>query len=67
MIELLFVACLTSSPLDCHEEAMVFIDVSPLACMMGAQPQLAQWTTTHPEYQVESWRCQTVDLSKTDV
>lgn len=66
MIELLFVACLTTSPGDCHEEVMVFFEVSPMACMMGAQPQLAKWTNDHPDYQVQSWRCAMVNLADTD-
>ena len=60
MIELLFVACLATSPQECRETSLVFTDVTPRACLMGAQPELAKWISTHPNYMIRSWRCQTV-------
>ena len=60
MIELLFVACLSTAPDQCEERSLIFTDVSPMACMMGAQPELAKWTATHPAFHVAGWKCQYV-------
>lgn len=58
MIELLFTACLSAAPQECEERSMVFVDVSPMQCMIGAQPELAKWQSTHPLFQVTEWKCQ---------
>ena len=60
MIELLFVACLSTAPDQCEERSMIFTDVTPMACMMGAQPELAKWAATHPAFRVAGWKCQQV-------
>lgn len=57
MIELVFTACLASSPAVCEERSLTFIDVSPMTCMMGAQPQLAKWVESHPKWKVSGWKC----------
>ncbi|MFQ1701380.1 hypothetical protein ACJ5NV_12385 [Loktanella agnita] len=67
MIELLFVACLASAPEECRETSLVFTDVTPAACLMGAQPELAKWTNTHPNYQIRSWKCQQVSTTQMDI
>jgi hypothetical protein len=28
-----------------------------MACMMQAQPQLAQWVEAHPAHQIARWSC----------
>ena len=61
MIELVFVACLVTVPDRCEEKALQFLDVTPMACMMGAQPQLAQWVEQHPKWRIARWSCRTVD------
>ena len=60
MVELLFVACLATAPEDCRERSLLFSDISPMTCMMGAQPELAKWANEHPKYAVKSWRCRMV-------
>lgn len=66
MIELLFVACLSTAPDQCRERSLVFTDVTPMACLMGAQPELAKWVNTHPNQQIKSWRCRTVTFAERD-
>ncbi|AUC56096.1 MAG: hypothetical protein ACU0CC_08615 [Sagittula sp.] len=69
MIELLFVTCMATAPGDmdtCRERSLVFTDVTPMACMMGAQPQLARWVNEHPNERIQSWKCRTVDHSERD-
>jgi hypothetical protein len=67
MIELIFVACLVSAPEQCENKALQFTDITPMACMMGAQPQLAQWANQHPKWRVASWKCKTVNFAQRDV
>ena len=61
MMELLFVACLAASPTECSQRSLVFVDVTPMQCLMGAQPELARWAASHPRFVIRSWRCR--DLS----
>ncbi|WP_299740812.1 hypothetical protein [uncultured Roseobacter sp.] len=66
MIELLFVACLSTAPDECRERSLVFTDVSPMQCLMSAQPELAKWTASHPNQEIKSWRCRTVSFAERD-
>ncbi|WP_299508074.1 hypothetical protein [uncultured Roseobacter sp.] len=66
MIELLFVACLSTAPDECRERSLVFTDVSPMQCLMGAQPELVKWTASHPNQEIKSWRCRTVSFAERD-
>ena len=67
MIELLFVACLSTAPDQCEERSMIFTDAPPMACMMGAQPELAKWTETHPAFRVTGWKCRMVNPNEKEV
>jgi hypothetical protein len=66
MIELLFVVCLASAPDDCRERSLVFTDVTPMQCLMGAQPELAKWSNSHPNETIKSWRCRMVSFAEQD-
>lgn len=66
MIELLFVACMASSPDDCQQQSLLYTDMSPMACMMAAQPELAKWIEAHPNFQIRNWRCKTVSFAERD-
>lgn len=58
MIELVFVACLSASPAECESRTMRFVEVSVMACAMGAQAVLAQWVAEHPGREIRRWTCQ---------
>ncbi|MBU2961099.1 hypothetical protein KO516_09765 [Citreicella sp. C3M06] len=60
MIELLFVTCLSMAPDQCQERSLLFTDMSPMACMMGAQPELAKWSESHPRHIVSGWKCRSL-------
>lgn len=64
MIELVFLACLSATPGACQEQSLLYTDVSPMTCVLGAQPELAKWVESHPKYTVARWRCQPVDGSR---
>ncbi len=58
MIELVFIACLKTAPAVCDERRIGYLDdVGLTACMIQAQPQLAQWMATHPNLTVARWSC----------
>jgi hypothetical protein len=59
MIELVFIVCMSTTPQNCEERSLLYQDVTPAACMMGAQPELAKWTEGHPRWQIASWKCRT--------
>ena len=63
MIELLFVVCMTTSPEQCKNQSMLYTDITPNQCTMGAQPELAKWVNQHPNWTIKKWECQTVDLT----
>ena len=67
MSELLYVACLSTAPDQCQERSLLFTDISPMTCMMGAQPELAKWTETHPAFRVTGWKCQMVNPNEKEV
>lgn len=59
MIELIFVACLRTSPDLCEQRSIAYLqDVGLLGCLMRAQPELAEWSLAHPMLQVARWSCQ---------
>lgn len=67
MIELLFVACLSTAVDDCRERSLVFTDITPIQCLMGAQPELAKWAASHPNHDIKSWRCRTGPFTEKEV
>ncbi|KMK65197.1 hypothetical protein [Puniceibacterium sp. IMCC21224] len=60
MIELVFVTCLSLAPTECRERSLLFTDITPMTCMMGAQPELAKWADSHPKWVVSQWKCQSI-------
>lgn len=66
MIELLFLACLASAPDECQTRSLVFANVTQLECVIGAQPLLAKWVESHPQWEVSQWKCRHVDTTKTE-
>lgn len=66
MIELIFVACLATAPDQCQERSLLYTDISPMTCVMGAQPELAKWTRTHPAFTVSGWKCRPVHSGERD-
>ncbi|MFG1299426.1 hypothetical protein V5F49_06470 [Xanthobacter sp. V3C-3] len=52
-------ACLISAPATCREEHINFSmeAAAPTACMMSSQAAIAQWSESHPQWQVGRWKC----------
>jgi hypothetical protein len=68
MIELVFVACLTANSGHCEEKSMLFAEnLTPMACMMQAQPELAKWVNEHPKWQVSKWSCRSGNTRRASI
>jgi hypothetical protein len=67
MLELAFTVCLLASPDHCERRSLLFVDVSPMQCMMGAQSVLAPWSEQNPRWQIDSYRCQFLDARVTEL
>jgi hypothetical protein len=58
MMELLLVVCLQVAPDRCEERSIgLYTDMTAMACMMQAQPQIAVWSESHPELRVARFTC----------
>jgi hypothetical protein len=57
MIELLALVC--TGAMACKDVSYTYdaTQLSIMACMMGAQAELAKWTNEHPGWQVTKWSC----------
>ena len=58
MIELAFIACLSTSPATCRTEALLFADLPLMTCLVRGQAQLAAWASHHPEREVKRCVCE---------
>lgn len=54
---LYFTACMTNAPDTCESRRLALDVVDARECVHIAQPQLAQWVGTHPDYRITGWRC----------
>lgn len=54
---LYFTACLAGAPDTCKMRRLLLDVGGARACQRVAQPQLARWIGSHPEYRVTEWRC----------
>jgi len=60
MLELLISVCLIDSPTRCKDVALSYAaeSLTPFQCMMGAQPEIAKWSDSHPQWAIKRWTCQ---------
>jgi hypothetical protein len=58
MMELVLIVCLHVAPDRCEVRSIgLFPQISAMACLRQAQPQIAAWTETHPGLQVSRFTC----------
>ena len=59
MIELVITACIVAQPATCRDQHVLSdANVTPMQCLMTAQPTIAQWGAEHPRWFVQRWKCQ---------
>jgi hypothetical protein len=59
MIEIILTVCAIANPANCEEKYLQFAWEGSLnQCMMAAQPYIAQWIGTHPQWIARKWTCE---------
>jgi hypothetical protein len=60
MLELMVSVCLINDPARCKEVSLTYSaeSLTPMQCMMGAQPEIAKWIEAHPKWALKKWTCQ---------
>jgi hypothetical protein len=65
MLSLLFTTCLLADTSHCAKRSLpIYDDITPMQCMMVAQPEMAEWMSLHPSWYVKEWRCEYIRFSK---
>ncbi|MGA7116871.1 MAG: hypothetical protein WBY12_06725 [Hyphomicrobium sp.] len=64
MLELMVSVCLISDPARCKDVALTYSaeNLTPMQCMMGAQPEIAKWIEAHPKWALRKWTCHRAGL-----
>jgi hypothetical protein len=59
MLTLVMTACLLVDMKHCQEQHLLFSseELTPMQCVMGAQPEIARWQDEHPKWFVKRWSC----------
>ncbi len=68
MIELALVVCLANEPAERKDVGLVYDSeaLTPMQCLMRAQPEIAKWAESHPKWNVKRWTCRPAgQLAKT--
>lgn len=57
MTELVVLVCSIVNGAICKDVSLIFADLPIMTCIVGAQPELARWSETHPNWSVRKWSC----------
>jgi hypothetical protein len=58
LVDLIVFVCSITNPNACREQHLLFESSGTLnACMMQAQPYLAQWLGEHPDLKIVRFEC----------
>lgn len=59
MLELVLLICLADRPDKCREEALTYSaeTLTPMQCVMGAQPEIAKHMELRPRWFCKKWGC----------
>ncbi len=68
IVELIVTVCALANPNACSEKRFAFEATGSLkACLMEAQPYLAQWAGEHPDQRVAAFHCAWPDQEGKDL
>ncbi|MBV9111628.1 MAG: hypothetical protein JOY67_02280 [Hyphomicrobiales bacterium] len=57
-LELVFTVCAITNAHRCEDKYIALQNDTPLtACVMQAQPTLAQWANANPDWTIKGWHC----------
>ena len=59
VIELLLAVCLIDNPATCKNVSLTYLAeaLTPMQCMMRAEPEIAKWITDHPGWRTRRFTC----------
>ena len=59
MIELFAAVCLINNPASCRDISLTYSAeaLTPMQCLMQAQPEIAKWISDHPGWQLKRYAC----------
>jgi hypothetical protein len=58
VLEIVFTVCAIGNANMCEDKHIaVEQQLSPIACVMQAQPTMAQWAAENPNWTIQRWRC----------
>jgi hypothetical protein len=59
VIELLLAVCRIDNPATCKNVSLTYSAeaLTPMQCMMRAEPEIAKWITEHPGWQTRRFTC----------
>jgi hypothetical protein len=59
LIEMLVAVCLIDCPTKCRDVRLTYAReaLTPLQCLMQAQPEIANWIREHPRWKVKRFTC----------
>ena len=59
MVQLVMTFCLLANNASCIVQRPMLDEMAgPMSCLTAAQPMAAEFLSSHPEYALQSWRCQ---------
>ena len=64
MIEVVIAVCLISEPNRCKDVSLPFMEqhVTPYACHLYGQSEIAKWLAAHPGWEPKRWTCRRAKL-----
>ncbi|SON55747.1 hypothetical protein HDIA_2206 [Hartmannibacter diazotrophicus] len=58
-LDVVLLVCLLADPSACEEKLIPVQNHGSLAaCVWEAQPYIAQWSASHPNYTIKKWHCE---------
>ena len=59
MIELLVAVCQINNPTTCKDVSLIYSAeaLTPMQCVMRAEPEIAKWINEHPGSQTKRFTC----------
>jgi hypothetical protein len=60
MLYVVITACVASGSGICEDHYIpLYADISPMACMLGAQAEIARWKEVRTDLSISRWQCKT--------
>ncbi len=59
VIELFAAVCLIDNPTKCKDVSLIYAAeaLTPMQCLMQAQPEVAKWIGEHPGWRIKRYSC----------